>query len=101
MIFFYKLILVKTTLKHRIKQAKKIKFLQTQIFFIFPNFSSDNITIIFPNSDLINTRISIYNYLGILVKQFNEIDLSGKSSINILTEEFTSGIYYCILSISI
>ena len=31
MAFFYKLILVKATLKHRIKQAKRIKFLQIKI----------------------------------------------------------------------
>ena len=31
MIFFYKLIVVKATLKHRIKQAKRIKFLQVKI----------------------------------------------------------------------
>ena len=30
-VFFYKLIIVKATLKHRIKQAKKIKFLQIKI----------------------------------------------------------------------
>lgn len=30
-VFFYKLLIVKTTLKHRIKQAKKIKFLQVKI----------------------------------------------------------------------
>jgi photosystem II stability/assembly factor-like uncharacterized protein len=62
---------------------------------ISPNPATDNITISFSNSELSNTSISIVNYLGIEMKRFDNKELTGKNSINISTESFPSGVYYC------
>ena len=63
---------------------------------ISPNPSSDDIS--FSYSYLSCLSISICNSLGIEVKRFNENELLGKSSINLTTDEFPSGIYYCTLN---
>ncbi|MBM2814374.1 MAG: hypothetical protein HW421_1136 [Ignavibacteria bacterium] len=64
---------------------------------IFPNPTSDNITISFENgaSSIVESNsLSIYNSLGIKIKRFGEKELFGQSSIKISIEDFPSGIYY-------
>ena len=67
-------------------------------FMISPNPVYDNISISFTNSDLSNQSISIYNSLGIEIKRITDFELIGKSSINLTTVDFPSGIYYCTLN---
>lgn len=43
-------------------------------------------------------KIEIFSVNGIEIKNINENELLGKSSINITTDEFSSGIYYWTLS---
>jgi N-acetylneuraminic acid mutarotase len=64
-------------------------------FFISPNPASENISISFANSELSNSSISIFNSLGIEMKRFEKKELTEKNSINISTESFPCGIYYC------
>lgn len=68
---------------------------------ISPNPASDNISISFSNSDFTNTSISIYNYLGIEIKKFDEMKLFGQSSINFSMKEFNPGFYFCTLKCGI
>ena len=72
---------------------------EVNVFSISPNPASDNISIFFSNSDFSNKSISIFNSLGIEIKRFNSAELSEKSSINITTHEFPSGIYYCSMNL--
>jgi len=70
----------------------------TKTEIIFPNPAFDNISISLTNSDLSNPTISIYNSLGVEMKRYDNTELSEKSSINLTTDEFPSGIYYCTLN---
>jgi photosystem II stability/assembly factor-like uncharacterized protein len=66
-------------------------------FNISPNPAIDNISISFSNLELSNPSISIFNSLGIEMK-FKPSEgwqPSKGSSINISTEEFPTGVYYC------
>ena len=63
---------------------------------ISPNPTTDNITISYRES--LNPSISIYNSLGIEIKRITDTELSGNSSINLTTDDFPSGIYYCSLN---
>ena len=65
---------------------------------INPNPATDNITISFTNTDFSSPSISIYNSLGIELKRYDNTELIGKSSINLTTDDFPSGIYYCTLN---
>ena len=65
---------------------------------ISPNPSSDNISISFSNSEFSNQSISIFNSIGVELKKFVEKEINGQSSISFSTEEFPSGIYFCILT---
>ena len=64
----------------------------------YPNPAKDNITISLSNNVFLNMHISIFNSLGIQLKQFNVKELSGKSSISFSTEPLPAGVYYCTLN---
>ena len=66
---------------------------------IYPNPSSENISISFSKSELSNLSISIFNSMGEEVKYFDTKELSGKSSINFSSEDLPAGVYYCTLDI--
>lgn len=70
-------------------------------FNFFPNPATNKITI-YQNNGLqplvLNGNISIFNSLGLEVKRIEEKDLQGKSSVNISTEEFPAGMYYCVIN---
>ena len=68
---------------------------------VFPNPALDNISILFPNKELSDISISIFNSLGIEIKRFEEKELVGKNAINFSTESFPSGVYYCTLNYGI
>ncbi|MBM2814645.1 MAG: glycoside hydrolase, family [Ignavibacteria bacterium] len=65
---------------------------------ISPNPVSDNISISILNSDFSDISISIFNSLGIEIMQFENKELSGQNLINIPTETFPQGIYFCTLT---
>jgi hypothetical protein len=65
-------------------------------FFISPNPANDYITINTINLEL-NTKISINNMLGIEILS----KILNNSNINISTQDFPSGIYYCTLNTGI
>jgi photosystem II stability/assembly factor-like uncharacterized protein len=72
-------------------------------FSISPNPATYNISIYFTNSELSNSSISIFNSLGIEMK-FKPSESRQPSegySINISTEDFPSGVYYCTYSTGI
>ncbi|MDT3739047.1 MAG: T9SS type A sorting domain-containing protein [Candidatus Kapabacteria bacterium] len=64
---------------------------------VSPNPVSDILTLSFSKPELSTLNISIINSLGIEMKRFDENELSGRNTINFSTQEFPSGIYYCIL----
>jgi hypothetical protein len=61
---------------------------------ISPNPASDNISISFSNSEFTNASISIFNSLGIVLKRFDEKEVSGRSSMNVSLEDFSPGVYF-------
>ncbi len=65
---------------------------------IYPNPAIDNITISLSNSAVPIQKLSIYNSLGIEIKQFDTKDLSAQNSINFSTEGLPSGIYQCVVT---
>ena len=67
-------------------------------FILFPNPATTYLTVSSSNEEITFNSINIYNSLGIEIKRFNENELLGKSSINLTTDEFPSGIYYCTLN---
>ncbi len=70
-------------------------------FRISPNPASGSISITW-NNNLIpllqNLMISVFNYLGIEMKRIKAIEISGKNSLDISTEDFPSGIYFCSIN---
>lgn len=64
---------------------------------IYPNPSTNNISISFTNHQQIN-NIVITNANGVEIRNINKNELNGKSSIIVLTEDFPSGIYFCIVN---
>ncbi|MDP1727986.1 MAG: T9SS type A sorting domain-containing protein [Bacteroidota bacterium] len=74
-----------------------LKQVETE-FMLYPNPASGNLSISISNTELSNKTISIFNSLGIEVKQFNEKELSGKSTISFSIESHPTGVYYCLMS---
>jgi pimeloyl-ACP methyl ester carboxylesterase len=66
---------------------------------ISPNPASDNILISFPNIDLLNAGMSIFNSFGNEIKRFDTKFLTGQNSIIFSIENYPSGIYYCSMNI--
>ena len=65
---------------------------------IQPNPATENITISLNNGLQpigSTSSLSIYNSLGIEIKQFTNNELAGQTSLNFSTEGLASGIYYC------
>jgi photosystem II stability/assembly factor-like uncharacterized protein len=65
---------------------------------VYPNPARDNITISLSNSAVPIQKLSIYNSLGIEIKQFDTKDVSTQNSINFSTAVLPSGIYQCVVT---
>ncbi|MEI6090609.1 MAG: T9SS type A sorting domain-containing protein [bacterium] len=65
---------------------------------ISPNPATDNILISLPISGLSTYSISIFNTAGIEIISFTEQELSGKYALELSTEKFLPGIYYCSIN---
>jgi len=59
-----------------------------------PNPASEFISVSFSKSDFSNTSVNILNSLGIIMKSYDEKELSGQNSIILSTKEFLPGVYF-------
>ena len=68
---------------------------------LFPNPVTDAVRISFQNINSTIVQITISNTFGEVIKRFNYTELDGKSTIDINTKDFTSGVYYCTVNTDI
>jgi len=69
----------------------------SDFFDVYPNPANSNISFSFPNQDLKNQSIFIYNTLGEVIKRFDGKELLGRSSISFSTADLPDGIYFSTL----
>jgi hypothetical protein len=62
-----------------------------------PNPVSDVITVTSLGSDFTNRSISIYNSLGVELKRYSGMDLSGRRQVSLSTKEFPPAAYYVVM----